>query len=225
MKNTKNIFINVPNLFSSLRIILIPLFLYLLLLRTSRSMFWALVVFCIASLTDLIDGWSARRLNQETELGRFLDPLADKFLVISAFIALLYLDPLIPYWMVLVIVARDILITVMRYLAIKKGTVLKTSRFGKIKTAFQMISIIIIIMVFLVQREWVVVRHSFPVEGPLKFKIVAEILQSDNPHKYLIAGPFLLMAFVTSLTALSGIRYLVTNWRVLIPPYKPGGKL
>lgn len=224
MKLTKDILLNVPNLFSALRIVLIPLFLYLLFLRTSSSMFWALVVFCAASLTDLIDGWSARKLNQETELGRFLDPLADKFLVISAFIALLYLDPLIPFWMVLVIVARDILITVMRYLAIKKGTVLKTSRFGKVKTAFQMISIIIIIMVFIVQRSWIVVRHNFPVEGPLKFQIVGDILASDNPYRYLIAGPFLLMAFVTLLTALSGIRYLITNWRVLIPPYRPGGQ-
>jgi len=223
MKITRDILLNVPNLLSVLRIFLIPLFLYLVFLRTPVAMFWGLCVFLVASLTDLIDGWSARKLNQETELGRFLDPLADKFLVISAFIALLFLDPLIPFWMVLVIVARDLLITLMRYLSLKKGATLRTSRFGKVKTAFQMVSIIIIIMVFIVQRAWIVVQHNFPVEGPLKFQIVCDILASDNQYRFLITGPFLLMALVTLMTALSGLRYLFTNWRVLMPPYRQGG--
>ncbi len=223
MKITRDILLNVPNLLSALRIFLIPLFLYLVFLRTPVAMFWGLFVFMAASLTDLIDGWSARKLNQETELGHFLDPLADKCLVISAFIAFLFLDPLIPFWMVLVIVARDLLITVMRYLSLKKGTALRTSRFGKVKTAFQMVSIIIIIMVFIAQRAWIVVRHDFPVEGPLKFIIVYNILASDHPHRLLIAGPYLLMALVTLMTALSGLRYLFTNWRVLMPPYRQGG--
>ncbi len=220
MKITREIILSIPNLLSALRIFLIPLFIYLLFLKTPVAMFWGLVVFCIASLTDLIDGWSARKLNQESELGVFLDPLADKFLVISAFIALLFLDPLIPFWMVLVIVARDLLITAMRYLAIKKGATLRTSRLGKVKTAFQMVSIMLIIMVFIVRKSGIDVRHSFPVEGPMKFQIVLDILSSAHPWKYLITGPYLLMAVVTFLTALSGIRYLVTNWRVLLPPYK-----
>ncbi len=225
MKISAEILLYVPNLLSALRIFLIPLFIYLLFLKTPVAMFWGLVVFCIASLTDLIDGWSARKLNQESDLGRFLDPLADKFLVISAFIALLFLDPLIPFWMVLVIVARDLLITAMRYLALKKGTELRTSSLGKVKTAFQMVSIILIIMVFIVRKSGIDVRHGFPVDGPLKFQVVYDILTSEHPWKYLITGPYLLMAVVTFLTALSGVRYLATNLRVLVPPYrKAGGK-
>jgi cardiolipin synthase len=220
MKITREILLSIPNLLSALRIFLIPLFLYLVFLRTPVAMFWGLAVFCIASLTDLIDGWSARMLNQESDLGRFLDPLADKFLVISAFIALLFLDPLIPFWMVLVIVGRDLLITLMRYLSLKKGATLRTSRFGKVKTAFQMVSIVIIIMVFIVQRSGHVWGHSFPVDVPLKFKSVTEYLMSNDPYRYLITGPYILMALVTLLTALSGVRYLFTNWRVLMPPYK-----
>ncbi|HOE19496.1 MAG TPA: CDP-diacylglycerol--glycerol-3-phosphate 3-phosphatidyltransferase, partial [Spirochaetota bacterium] len=138
---------NIPNLLTLSRIILIPLFLYLIFTPTIEHRIWALVIFVIASLTDLLDGWTARKLKQETETGKFLDPLADKFLVISALIAFLFLDPLIPLWMVIVIIARDLLITLMRYLAIKKGTSLRTSRLGKVKTAFQMISIILIIII------------------------------------------------------------------------------
>jgi cardiolipin synthase len=113
------------------RIILIPLFLYLIFTPTIEHRIWALVIFVIASLTDLLDGWTARKLKQETETGKFLDPLADKFLVISALIAFLFLDPFIPLWMVIVIIGRDLLITLMRYLAIKKGTSLRTSRLGR----------------------------------------------------------------------------------------------
>lgn len=204
---------------SILRIVLIPLFLYLIFKRTGEALMWGLAVFIIASFTDLLDGWSARKFQQETSIGQFLDPLADKFLVISAFLALLYLDPLIPFWMIVIIVARDLLITVMRYLAIRKGTVLKTSRFGKVKTAFQMFSIVVILMVFYFRFSGVNVAHSFDMDGYIKLDVVLEILLSDHPDKILIVSPYLMMLIVTIMTALSGIRYFFTNWRILLPPY------
>lgn len=203
-----------------LRIILIPFFIYLIFIPTITTRIWALVIFLIASLTDLLDGWSARRLHQETDMGKFLDPLADKFLVISALISFLFLDPLIPLWMVLIIIARDVLITLMRYLAIEKGTILRTSSIGKIKTTFQMISIIIIIMVLIVRSSGVNISHQIEVDAYLKFTAVYDILVSDNPDKWLIVGPYLIMALVTILTAVSGLRYLVTNWRLFLPPYR-----
>jgi cardiolipin synthase len=202
-----------------LRIVLIPLFLYLLSLRTKNSMIWALVVFALASITDMLDGWSAKKLNQITDLGKFLDPLADKLLVISTFIAFLYLDPLIPFWMIIVIVSRDLLITLMRYLAIRKGTTLRTSRFGKIKTFFQMVSIAIILMVF-------IVRHSgmdyspHPFGDNPGFGAVYDIYNSDRDNRLLLIAPYCLMAIVTFMTAFSGFRYLFTNWRLFIPPYR-----
>lgn len=153
-------------------------------------------------------------------MGKFLDPLADKFLVISALISFLFLDPLIPLWMVLIIIARDVLITLMRYLAIEKGTILRTSSIGKIKTTFQMISIIIIIMVLIVRSSGVNISHQIEVDAYLKFTAVYDILVSDNPDKWLIVGPYLIMALVTILTAVSGLRYLVTNWRLFLPPYR-----
>ncbi len=210
---------NIPNLLTLSRIILIPLFLYLIFTPTVEHRVWALIIFTLASFTDLLDGWTARKLKQETETGKFLDPLADKFLVVSALIAFLFLDPLIPLWMVIIIVARDLLITGMRYLAIRKGTELRTSRLGKVKTAFQMIGIIVIIMVFIVRNSIKNVQLEINQLSALKLENVIEILNSNLVHKWLIVCPYLIMAVVTLLTALSGVRYIVTNWKLFIPPY------
>ncbi|HOW82864.1 MAG TPA: CDP-diacylglycerol--glycerol-3-phosphate 3-phosphatidyltransferase [Spirochaetota bacterium] len=187
----------IPNLLSISRIVLIPLFVYLLFIPTVESKIWSLVVFAVASLTDLLDGWSARKFNQESELGKFLDPLADKFLVISALIAILVLDPYLEIfdaWMIVIILGRDVLITVMRYLAIKKGTTLRTSRFGKVKTAFQMTSIVLIIMIYIVRKSGYDITH--------------------------VSLPYWIMFTTTMLTALSGIRYLVTNGSLFFPAKK-----
>ncbi len=186
---------NIPNLLSLSRIVLIPLLIYLLVIN---YWFWALVVFGVASITDMLDGWSARKLGQESEFGRFIDPLADKFLVISTFVALMALDPyleIFDFWMIIIILGRDVLITFMRYLAIRRGEVLHTSRFGKIKTAFQMVSIVIIIMIYFVRKQGYVTDRSVP---------------------------YWIMVGVTVLTALSGARYLVTNWRLFLPGDRKG---
>ncbi|HPM34255.1 MAG TPA: CDP-diacylglycerol--glycerol-3-phosphate 3-phosphatidyltransferase [Spirochaetota bacterium] len=210
----------IPNLISLLRIFLMPLFLYLIF-QPERSMkFAALIVFSVASLTDFFDGWSARKLKQESELGKFLDPLADKVLVISTLVAFLLIDYLIPLWMIIVIIGRDVLVTVMRYIAVKKGMSIRTSRFGKIKTAFQMISILVIIMIFIVRGANMTIPEEI-MKGHYMSLVPAWSITVSNMHdKWLIAGPYWLMLVVTILTAWSGIRYLVFNWRVLLPPYK-----
>jgi len=208
--------LNIPNLLSIIRIVLIPVFLYLIFIPEVGTRIWALVVFCIASLTDLLDGWIARKLGQVTNIGKFLDPLADKVLVISALIAFLFLDPLIPLWMVLIIVARDILITLMRYLAIKRERILRTTRFGKIKTAFQMVSIIIIIMVLIARSTVMDVPAQFDQGIYQEFTSVYEIIFSNHSNKWLIIGPYFLMVIVTILTAISGLRYMITNWSLFL---------
>ncbi len=210
---------NIPNLLSVTRIVLIPLFLYLIFIPSVETRVWALVVFGIASLTDLLDGWSAKKLGQETDIGKFLDPLADKFLVISALVAFLILDPLIPFWMVFIIVSRDVLITFMRYLAMKKMMVLRTTRFGKIKTTFQMFSITVIIMVLIVRSMVGDVSGQFSTDTYIKVITVYEIFNSDQVDKWLIIGPYCLMAIVTLLTALSGLRYLITNRKLFVPSF------
>ena len=214
--------INIPNLLSLSRIFLIPVFLYLLFLPNTWAKATALMVFLIASITDMLDGWSARALKQESELGKFLDPLADKFLVIATLGAFVIIDPYIPMWMILIILSRDMLITVMRYTGIKKGMSLRTSHFGKIKTAFQMVSIIIIIMIFIVKTFGGGYAASHELEHSMKIKTAVELTFDAEASlaKWLIIGPYWLMMIVTFLTALSGIRYLMTNWRLLLPPYR-----
>jgi cardiolipin synthase len=219
---------NIPNLLSLSRIFLIPVFLYLLFLPNVWSKVAALFVFIVASITDILDGWTARTLKQESELGKFLDPLADKFLVIATLISFVIIDPLISPWMILVIFGRDLLITVMRYAGIKKGLALRTSRFGKIKTGFQMVSIIIIIMVFIVKSFGIdIYQYRPPDDISIRLTTAIDLtmsMDSSDPFKWLVVGPYWLMMVVTVLTALSGIRYLMYNWRLLLPPYRPKGK-
>ena len=213
---------NIPNLLSLSRIFLIPVFLWLLFQPDTRSKIVALAVFFVASITDMLDGWSARKLKQESEMGKFLDPLADKFLVIATLIGFVIIDPLIPMWMILVIVGRDVLITVMRYAGVRKGMSLRTSHFGKVKTAFQMVSIIIIIMIFIVKTFGVnhIELRAFEHSIRLKNAIDATIDLPSSLTKWLIICPYGLMMTVTVMTALSGVRYLMTNWKLLVPPYK-----
>lgn len=214
----------IPNLISILRIVLIPLFLYLIFIAKVEERILALIVFVIAALTDFLDGWTARKLGQESDLGRFLDPLADKFLVIAALIAFLILDPLVPLWMILIIVLRDILLTLMRFLAIKRNQILRTTKFGKIKTAFQMASIILIIMVLIVRSFLGKSDMATSTDDIMKFNQVFEIINSPVAHKWLIVAPYCLMALVTLLTALSGIRYIVTNFHLFLPSSSNKGK-
>ncbi len=209
---------NIPNLISMLRVFMIPLFLYLILMDSKTMKILGLVVFALASLTDLIDGWSARKLKQESEFGKFLDPLADKILVVSGLCSFLLLDALIPIWMIIVIIGRDVLITVLRYCAIQKGSSLRTSHFGKVKTAFQMISIVLIIMIIIVRGSKISLPADFVSDS--YFYSALQVVMSDNPKKWLIAGPYWIMLFVTIVTAWSGLRYLMFNWKFLLPPYK-----
>ena len=185
---------SLPNMISYLRIILIPFIIYFLKIRTIEYLWIALGLFMLASFTDFVDGWLARKLKQESEFGRFIDPIADKFLVIASLFAIITIDPyfeIIDYWMIVIIVGRDILITIMRILAIKKGRQLKTSNFGKFKTAFQMMSIVIIIMIYVSKRSGFFDTHE--------------------------SVPYYIMLAVTLLTAFSGIRYLITNWQLFFP--------
>ena len=138
---------NLPNVLTIFRVILTPFFIYLLFSSSMYSNLYALIIFILASVTDAFDGYYARKYNIETEFGNFLDPLADKILVSSAFISFYLLD-LIELWMVVVILSRDFFITFLRIVMKKNGQSLKTSRIAKSKTAVQLI-LIIFILIFL----------------------------------------------------------------------------
>ena len=139
---------NLPNKLTILRVIMIPFFVFFLLCqggenRTFRMI--AVVLFIIASLTDLLDGKITRKYNMVTNFGKFMDPLADKLLVCSALICLIELGQL-PAWMVIVIISREFIISGFRLVASDNGVVIAASYWGKFKTTFQMIAVILLIL-------------------------------------------------------------------------------
>src|SRR5437899_7198476 len=128
------------NWLTTLRILLIPVFVTLLVYRRPG---WAFLVFCAASLTDMLDGYIARRRGTQTHLGAFLDPVADKLLLTSAFVTLTYLK-VIPFWIAVVVVSRDLVLSVgVLVIHVAGGTVQPApSWLGKLSTVFQMATVL-----------------------------------------------------------------------------------
>ena len=139
---------NLPNKLTTLRVIMIPFFVFFLLWQNGENRTFrmiALALFIIASLTDLLDGKIARKYNLVTNFGKFMDPLADKLLVCSALICLIELNAL-PAWMVIVIISREFIISGFRLIASDNGVVIAASYWGKFKTTFQMVSVVLLIL-------------------------------------------------------------------------------
>ncbi len=138
---------NLPNKLTIFRVILIPFFVAALMMEGGANQTWryiAAAIFIVASLTDLLDGKIARKYNLVTNFGKFADPLADKLLVCSALICMIELGQL-PAWMVLIIIAREFIISGFRLVASDNGVVIAASYWGKWKTTFQMISVVLMI--------------------------------------------------------------------------------
>lgn len=133
---------NLPNKLTILRVLMIPFFLYFILLAETNENYnyIAIAIFIVASLTDTADGYIARKHNLVTNFGKFMDPLADKLLVCSALISLVYLN-----WLnvvaVIIIISREFIITGFRTLAADAGVVIAASKYGKMKTISQMVMI------------------------------------------------------------------------------------
>ena len=136
---------NLPNKLTMFRVILIPFFVLFMLVDITNVDKWiALAIFIIASLTDLLDGRIARKYNLVTNFGKFMDPLADKLLVCSALICLVEMAK-IPSWMVIIIIAREFIISGFRLIAADNGVVIAANYWGKFKTTFQMVMICLLI--------------------------------------------------------------------------------
>ena len=138
---------NLPNKLTIMRVILIPFFVFFLLSPyfPAYGNYIAVAIFIVASLTDMLDGKIARKYNLVTNFGKFMDPLADKLLVCSAMICLIELDRLAA-WIVIVIIAREFIISGFRLVASDNGVVIAASYWGKFKTTFQMLMVIILIL-------------------------------------------------------------------------------
>lgn len=137
--------LNLPNLLTFGRVLIIPLVLVLLDRGTPRDCVWAALVYSGAAITDLLDGYLARKLNVVSLLGKFLDPLADKLLVMAS---LVYMVPMgrIQEWAVALLLARELSITGLRALASSEGVVIAAGDDGKVKTALQMVGILCLIL-------------------------------------------------------------------------------
>lgn len=139
--------VNVPNALTVLRLLLVPIFAWLLLRdggTDAVSRTWSAIVFAFASFTDLVDGELARRQGQVTTFGKVADPIADKALTGTALVGLSYLGEL-PWWITLVILAREIGVTLLRFWVIRHG-VIPASRGGKAKTAAQVLAILLYLL-------------------------------------------------------------------------------
>ena len=138
---------NLPNKLTTFRVILIPFFVFFMLApdMTGINHYIAAAIFIVASLTDLLDGKIARKYNLVTNFGKFMDPLADKLLVCSAMICLIQTGQLAA-WIVVIIIAREFIISGFRLIASDNGVVIAASYWGNFKTTFQMLMVIVLIL-------------------------------------------------------------------------------
>jgi CDP-diacylglycerol---glycerol-3-phosphate 3-phosphatidyltransferase len=136
---------NVPNSITFFRVVLVPVLMAFLLVDVPYGDIFALIVFVVAAASDSLDGYLARRFRQTTVIGAFLDPLADKLMITAALVSLVELGEL-SAWVAMVVIARELAVTGLRMVAAVQGTVIPASRWGKAKTASQMVAIAALIV-------------------------------------------------------------------------------
>ena len=195
---------NIPNILSLIRIILTPLFIILLFADFKMAKVFALLVFAIAAITDAYDGHLARKYNQITPVGKFLDPVADKILVLSAFISFAFIN-IIDFWMVGIIIFRDLFVTGLRFILSSRGFEFVTSKLSKYKTAFQL-TIIILTLIFI------------SIEG-LDINVFIPTIVLIKEYNII----YILTAFTAIFTAYTGILYVFAN-RFIIQKFINGNQ-
>jgi CDP-diacylglycerol---glycerol-3-phosphate 3-phosphatidyltransferase len=192
-------FSTLPNQLSLLRILLSPVFFALFVSSRPTLRLISMGVYMIAALTDWYDGEIARRRNVITNVGKFLDPLADKFLTSAAFIAFTWLG-YVEAWMVTVIIARDVLITILRSLAEFRNAHIVTSKTAQTKTFAQMaVQYYLMLAILLVELPW--------------FSDLRGVLSGSLLHPTLV---YVLMLAVTLFTLATGLQYLYDNRHFLL---------
>lgn len=203
-----------PTVLTIMRMFLAIIFLILALTPTLPTHLLALIVFIVASITDLIDGKWARRRHKVTDLGAFLDPLADKMLTSLAFLALVGMQ-IIPLWIFAIILVRDFAVDGMRMMAAREGVTIAASKWGKWKTTFQLTALIIFLANLVVGDLSVTLLANNAIDGlgdafePLQlfFNTLGAILT--------IFGNIVLY-IALFLTIISGLDYLIKNWHKVI---------
>jgi CDP-diacylglycerol--glycerol-3-phosphate 3-phosphatidyltransferase len=143
--NLRRDFFNTPNLITLVRIAMIPVFLWFTWRESRVDSFIAAVIYAVTGATDFLDGWIARKKGLVTVIGKFLDPLADKLIVMAALVMLVHLGR-VAAWVVIVVMAREFIVTGLRTIAMSEGIVIAAGQEGKSKTAFQVAAITFLIM-------------------------------------------------------------------------------
>ena len=185
---------NLPNKLTILRIILIPVFLVFFFVEAiPYNYVFAAVIFCIAAFTDFLDGYLARKLGLVTNLGKFLDPIADKVLVSTALIVLLTVPEIMPPVLgsicVAIIIARELMISAFRQIAATQNVIMAADMAGKIKTVFQDLALILML-------------------------VSCQFIESAA-YPYLFYAGIALLSIATVLTLISAVNYIVKNRGVL----------
>ena len=144
---------NLPNILTLSRLGWAVVLIFLLTLTFPFSKSLALLVFVVASLTDFLDGYLARNVHGVTSFGKLMDPLADKVLVCAAFVTFVELQ-LVPAWVAVIIISREFLVTGLRLLAVSKGEIISAGQWGKHKTVWQIIAILVILLGLAVRYDW-----------------------------------------------------------------------
>lgn len=187
----------IPNILTVFRVLITPVCLYFILSTGLYYSLYAMILFLVASVTDAVDGWYARKYDVTTEFGKFLDPLADKILVMTMFVAF-GVKGLAPWWMIFIVLFRDILVTFLRSVMIRRGQSMHTSKFAKAKTGIQMF-MIYFILTFLA------------IENIPAFDTFYSFLNKLLIDHYLL---WVLMLLTSMITLYSGILYLFENKHV-----------
>lgn len=193
---------NFPNKLTLLRVLMIPVYLAVML-----AVPWPVgplvgaAIYALASATDAIDGYLARKNNQVTDFGKFLDPLADKMLVITALVVLQYMEMIHPV-ITVIIIARELMVTSIRLIAASSvGKVIAAGWWGKAKTVTQMIATLLLMVEPVLLGRW-------------EYELGLPILTGSTPETTAVLGTLMLYV-ATLLTLISGAEYLIKNWKYL----------
>ncbi len=197
-----------PNQLTIFRIILTPVFLVLFLSKDSTLIQISFIVYLIAAITDWYDGWLARKFNYITDWGKFWDPLADKILTSACFIGFVIVG-ILPLWMVLLVILRDLIVTLLRILSDNKGISFKTTYYAKWKTLLQMVFVYYLLVGYVLQNTpYFVSNYNEYILIMMNEKLI-----------------FSVMLIITLITVHSGISYLKVNSELLKKIFNETDKL
>lgn len=194
-KSLKDELLNVPNLITYVRVLVIPLFLWFTWRGDPFSSFLAAALFTFAAVSDIVDGWLARRMNLVSIIGKFMDPLADKLIVTAALVMLAQMGR-IEAWLVILLLSRELIVSGLRQIAVGEGLVIAAGQGGKWKTALQLSGIIGVLVHYTYAVDFWVVR-----DYPFDFQLVGEWLLLLSLAPSLVSAVQYFGAFLSAVTA------------------------